>query len=234
MSVRFFDHVAFFVTFEQIDPFYVVTFPNPATPMIQGELKISGFSRYLHSMNEMNTLLIGIGQETSADGRIVGLKVDLYDASVPTKPSLLDRYFDPDQWSSSGAEWDEKSLRYVPFDDENGLLVIPVGKQTTSINAITGSVEYGYFSGFSVFTVSYTDGSGNIEWLRDISHVEDLDSCFYCDGYTQDRTFVIDGKLISIHGKSVRSHDLVDKLAPPVWGFDFAWPDPITGRCCGW
>ena len=232
MSVRFFDHVAFFVTFEQTDPFYVVTFPDPATPMIQGELKISGFSRYLHSMNEMNTLLIGIGQEANDDGRNLGLKIDLYNATVPTEPSLIDRYFEPDQWSSSGAEWDEKSLRYVPFDDQNGLLVIPVSKQTTSVDAITGTTEFGWFSGFSVFTVSYTEG---IEWLRDISHVgDDENLCFYCEGYAQDRTFVIDGKLISIHGKSARSHDLADKLAPAVWGFDFAWSDPITDTCCGW
>jgi hypothetical protein len=231
MSARFFDHVAFFVTFEQTDPFYVVAFTDPATPTIQGELKISGFSRYLHSMNEMNTLLIGIGQETDADGRTLGLKIDLYNATVPTEPSLLARYLDPDQWSSSGAEWDEKSVRYVPFDDENGLLVIPVSKQTTSVDASTGAVEYEWFSGFSVFTVSYTEG---IEWLRDISHYQDPELCFYCDGYTQDRTFVIDGKLISIHGKSARSHELANKLAPAVWGFDFAWSDPITDQCCGW
>jgi hypothetical protein len=220
MSARFFDHVAFFVTFEQTDPFYVVSFPDPATPVIQGELKISGFSRYLHSMNAMNTLLIGIGQETDANGGSLGLKVDLYNATVPTEPSLLYRYLDPDQWSSSGAEWDEKSLRYVPFDDENGLLVIPVSKQITS----------GWFSGFSVFTVSYTEG---IKWLGDISHYQDPSVCYSCGRYTQDRTFVIDGKLISIHGKSARSHDLANQL-DLVWGFDFAWPDPTTGECCGW
>jgi hypothetical protein len=231
MSVRFFDHVAFFVTFEQTDPFYVVTFPDPATPVIQGDLKISGFSRYLHSMNEMNTLLIGIGQETDENGRSIGLKIDLYNATVPTEPSLLDRYLDPDQWSSSGAEWDEKSLRYVPFDDENGLLVIPVNKQTTSVDA-TGAIESSeWFSGFSVFTVSYTDG---INWLRDISHYQDADLCFYCNGYTQDRTFVIDGKLISIKGRSARSHDLADSSAPAVWGLDFAWGNSTSGECCGW
>jgi hypothetical protein len=229
MSVRFFDYVAFFVTFEQTDPFYVVDFPNPATPRIQGELKISGFSRYLHSMNAMNTLLIGIGQETNDDGRNIGLKIDLYDASIRTEPLLIDRYFEPDQWSTSGAEWDEKSLRYVPFDEESGLLVIPVSKQTTSIDVITDTTEVGWFSGFSVFTVD-TDG---IAWLSDISHVEDVDSCFYCNGYTMDRTFVIDGKLISIHGKSARSHDLANNLAP-VWGLDFAWGNTTSGECCSW
>ena len=254
-----FDHVAYFVTFLQTDPFYVVDFPDPATPRIRGELKILGFSRYLHSMNEMDTLLIGIGQETDTNGRNLGLKIDLYNATDPTEPSLLSRYTDPAKWSSSAAEWDEKSLRYVPFDDESGVLVLPVNKRMrvngTAVdyvnmtvgapNAPTGiliDTQAGiidkdarrpatqWFSGFSVFTVSYTDG---IEWLGDISHFEDVDLCFYCAGYAQDRTFVIDGKLISIKGRSARSHDLAGNLSS-VWGLDFAWGNSTSGECCSW
>jgi hypothetical protein len=243
-----FDHVAYFVTFLQTDPFYVVDFPDPATPRIRGELKISGFSRYLHSMNQMDTLLIGIGQETDKNGRNLGLKIDMYNATDPTEPSLLSRYTDPAKWSSSAAEWDEKSLRYVPFDDESGLLVLPVNKHIpvnrTAVDAVNMTVApidsptstidrvaaTQWFSGFSVFTVSYTDG---IQWLGDISHVEDVDLCFYCHGYAQDRTFVIDGKLISIKGRSARSHDLADNLAP-VWGLDFAWGNSTSGQCCAW
>jgi hypothetical protein len=254
-----FDHVAYFVTFLQTDPFYVVDFPDPATPRIRGELKISGFSRYLHSMNEMDTLLIGIGQETGNNGRNLGLKIDMYNATDPTEPSLLSRYTDPTKWSSSGAEWDEKSLRYVPFDDESGLLVLPVNKRIpvnrTAVDDVKMEVFSSngtigipidspdspdsttirvpatrWFSGFSVFTVSYTEG---VAWLGDVSHVEDVDSCFDCDGYAEDRTFVIDGKLISVKGRSARSHDLDDNLAP-VWGLDFAWGNSTSSECCSW
>jgi hypothetical protein len=239
-SARMFDHVAYFVTFLQTDPFYVVDFPDPTTPRLRGELKISGFSRYLHSMNEMDTLLIGIGQETDENGLNLGLKIDMYNATDPTEPSLLDRYTDPSKWSSSAVEWDEKSLRYVPFDDESGVLVLPVNKHISvnsttvdDVNMTAGVTNQDaatqWFSGFSVFTVDSTDG---IQWLGDISHFEeDADLCFSCDGYAEDRTFVIDGKLISIKGRSARSHDLADNLAP-VWGLDFAWGNSTSGECC--
>jgi uncharacterized secreted protein with C-terminal beta-propeller domain len=200
-SARMFDHFAYFVTLLQTDPFYVVDFPDQATLRIRGELKISsGFSRYLHSMIKKDTSLIGIGQETDKNGGNLGFKIDMYNATDPTELCLHSRYSDPTKWSSGAAEWDEeKSLRYVPFDDESGLLVLPVNKrirvnktagddvnmmvpipinsQASTIDRVTATQ---CFSGFSVFTISDT---GGIAWpLSDISQVQDVDLCFYCAG----------------------------------------------------
>jgi uncharacterized secreted protein with C-terminal beta-propeller domain len=56
---------------------------NPSKPAILGELKITGFSSYLHSINDDNTLLVGVGEEADKDGMILGLKIALFDTSDP-------------------------------------------------------------------------------------------------------------------------------------------------------
>ena len=47
-SVRLLDDIGFAVTFRQIDPFYVLDLSDPTNPEVVGELKIPGFSTYLH------------------------------------------------------------------------------------------------------------------------------------------------------------------------------------------
>lgn len=81
-SVRFVDEEAYVVTFRRIDPFHVVDLSNPADPTVQGELKLPGFSSYLHPVAEDRVL--GIGEE---EGQV---KVVLFDVSTPTDPTIAD------------------------------------------------------------------------------------------------------------------------------------------------
>jgi hypothetical protein len=132
-SVRFSDEVAYAVTFERTDPFYVISFEDAVAPKVLGELNITGFSSYLHFINDENTFLLGVGQEADNDGRTLGLQVTLYDATDATNPTNISRYaveLDEDVYSYSNAEWDFKSFRYVKLDNENGahvgILIIPL------------------------------------------------------------------------------------------------------------
>jgi uncharacterized secreted protein with C-terminal beta-propeller domain len=59
-SARYVDKRLYLVTFRQIDPFFVIDLSNHSAPAILGELKITGFSRYLHPYDE-NTI-IGFGR----------------------------------------------------------------------------------------------------------------------------------------------------------------------------
>jgi hypothetical protein len=103
---------------------------NPSKPAILGELKITGFSSYLHSINDDNTLLVGVGEEADKDGMILGLKIALFDTSDPKSPKLLHNATvekDQDAWSSSDATYDFKAFRWLKKSrEETGVVILPV------------------------------------------------------------------------------------------------------------
>lgn len=80
-SARFFADTAYFVTFRQTDPLFSVDVSDPANPVLLGELKIPGFSEYLHPYGEGR--LLGIGYEADEDGVRTGIKLTMFDTSDP-------------------------------------------------------------------------------------------------------------------------------------------------------
>lgn len=95
-AVRFIDDKAYVVTFERIDPLYVLDLSDNRQPLVAGSLEIPGFSSYLHPMD--NGYLLGVGQSVSAtelpvDGRVPvepptldGVKLSLFDVRDPAAP----------------------------------------------------------------------------------------------------------------------------------------------------
>ncbi|MEV4069518.1 beta-propeller domain-containing protein [Nonomuraea fuscirosea] len=124
-SVRFIGPIGYCVTFRQVDPLYTLDLRDPAAPKVTGELKITGYSAYLHPGAEGR--LIGIGQEAGEKGRTLGTQVSLFDVSDPTGPRRLSRLFQKD--SGSGAEWDPHAFLYWP---KTGLSVIPLTQREES------------------------------------------------------------------------------------------------------
>ncbi len=90
-SARFIDDKGYLVTFKQTDPFYVLDLSNPKNPVMKGELKIPGFSSYLHPLK--SNLIVGIWQESSK------VKVSLFDVSDPSNPKELDKYLLDEYWT---------------------------------------------------------------------------------------------------------------------------------------
>ena len=89
-SVRFINDKGYVVTFRQIDPFYVIDLLNPKNPQLKGELKIPGYSSYLHPISEDR--ILGIGKEGSK------VKISLFNVSDATNPIeeakyILDEYY---------------------------------------------------------------------------------------------------------------------------------------------
>ncbi|MEU8247017.1 beta-propeller domain-containing protein [Nonomuraea sp. NPDC048916] len=122
-SVRFLGPVGYCVTFKQVDPLYTIDLRDPAEPRVTGELKITGYSAYLHPAGEGR--LIGIGQEAGQQGRTLGSQVSLFDVSDPAGPRRLSQLFQKD--SGSAAEWDPHAFLYWP---KTGLSVIPLSSHT--------------------------------------------------------------------------------------------------------
>ncbi|HEX7096791.1 MAG TPA: beta-propeller domain-containing protein [Acidimicrobiales bacterium] len=118
-SVRYSGDVAYVVTFRRTDPFYTVDLSDPAAPRVLGELKIPGYSSYLHPIED--DLVIGVGQQATDEGRIQGLKVSLFDVSDLAAPAELATWTLRD--SSSVAEYDHHAFLYWPATKQ---LVLPL------------------------------------------------------------------------------------------------------------
>ena len=131
-AVRFMGPQAYVVTFRQIDPLYALDLSDPQNPKALGELKITGFSSYLHPVGD--NLLLGIGQEADQDGLTEGLQISLFDTSDPTSPQRTHQLLLPDildlggadsadsTWSSSPAERDHRAFlfyensAFIPYE----------------------------------------------------------------------------------------------------------------------
>ncbi len=115
-SARFMGDIGYFVTFRQTDPLFSVDLSDPKNPKVLGELKISGFSEYLHFYSE--DLLLGIGMEADAEtGRTEGMKLSMFDISNPADVKEQDKY------SLSEYDYSEALYNYkaVMIDTEKNL-----------------------------------------------------------------------------------------------------------------
>ncbi len=118
-SVRFIGRMGYVVTFRQTDPLYTLDLGDPRQPRVTGELKITGFSAYLHPAGDGK--LIGVGQEATERGRTTGTQVSLFDVSNPSSPQRLSQFHLPG--SSSEVQYDPHAFLFWPRD---GTLVVPV------------------------------------------------------------------------------------------------------------
>lgn len=90
-SARFLQDMGYFVTFKQTDPLFAVDLTDPTKPSILGELKVTGFSSYLHFYGE--NLLFGLGYEVDAhSGRRQGVKLSMFDITEPEKMIEENKY----------------------------------------------------------------------------------------------------------------------------------------------
>lgn len=98
-SARFMGDTGYFVTFRQVDPLFSVDLSNPKKPEIIGELKIPGFSQYLHPYGE--GLLLGIGMDVDEAGVTTeGVKLSMFDISNPADVEEVQKYILEDTYST--------------------------------------------------------------------------------------------------------------------------------------
>jgi len=122
-SVRWFDTLAIVVTFRQTDPLYAIDLTDPDEPELMGELKIPGFSEYLHPLGGRR--LIGVGQDASLSGMTRGAQAALFDVTDLTDPQQLDVVKYP-RHSQAGAGLDPRQFTWLP-DRRTALTVVSQG-----------------------------------------------------------------------------------------------------------
>jgi len=211
-SVRFVDSVCYLVTFRKVDPFFAIDVSSPFSPEIVGELKVTGFSDYLHPYDENH--VIGVGKETVADESdkfswYQGLKISLYDVTDKSAPTELAKYEIGNRGTDSSVLTDHRAFL---FDQERNLLALPVSlaivNQSQYPNGSPPPYTYGYqvWQGVYVFTVSL-DLQENIALKGTITHNENgtLDTA-----HAITRVLYIDNVLYTISQSKIKMNSLED------------------------
>jgi uncharacterized secreted protein with C-terminal beta-propeller domain len=144
-SARFIGNRAYLVTYKQTDPLFAIDLKDPKAPKVLGELKIPGYSTYLHPYAD--NILLGFGRDTevSSNGAVVnkGLKLGLFDVTNPSAPKELDSFVTGDKYSDSIALYDHKA--FLASSAKN-LISIPAvfrGGQSGSQLEFSGALVFG-------------------------------------------------------------------------------------------
>ena len=141
-SVRWFDDLALVVTFRQTDPLYAVDLSTPTRPRLIGELKIPGFSEYLHPLGSQR--LIGVGQDADRSGVTRGAQVALFDVHDLSALRRLDvRGYGKNTVALAGG--DPRQFTWLP-DRRTALTVIAEGWEGTTgrvavVRVVDGRLE---------------------------------------------------------------------------------------------
>jgi inhibitor of cysteine peptidase len=148
-SVRYVGETAYVVTFKRIDPFHVVDLSDPENPEVKGELKLPGFSSYLHPLSENRVL--GIGEE---DGQV---KAVVFDVSDPENPTVEDDYVLDERWSAI-----RQSHHAFLMDRKHGVFFLP-GRESGYI--------FGYEDGLELQKVVDVERAQRAIYLNDYLYV---------------------------------------------------------------
>ncbi len=165
-AVRMLGDVGYVVTYLWVDPLFTIDLSDPTAPAVLGELKLPGFSTYLHPLGDDH--LLAVGYAGTDEGVITGLAINVFDVSDLSAPRLAHQYtLESDDWSYSEALWDHHAFTY-----HRDVLSIPI--YTYDYDESTGA-----WSGFSGMLVTHVTTDG-IEELGRVDHA-DLVSDSACD-----------------------------------------------------
>lgn len=215
-SARFIMDRAYLVTFKKIDPLFVIDLADPSNPRVLGQLKIPGFSDYLHPYDEDH--IIGIGKETveAEEGDFAwfqGIKLAIFDVSDVENPKEKARYIIGDRGTDSYALRDHKAFL---FSRERGLLIIPILLAEINEEKYPGGVppftigDY-VFQGAYVFDVSLDEGFGLRGRITHLRGEELAKSGFYFSSpYSIQRSLYIEDVLYTFSERMVKMNRLDD------------------------
>ena len=140
-SVRFAEDRIYLVTFQQVDPFFVIDASDPAHLTVLGELKIPGYSNYMQMLGDNKVLAIGNTTYVSGGSVIpAGLKIAVFDVTDPSNPVLQSSLIYGDTYGYSDVQYNPKALL---INQARGLIGLPV-----SFDLASGSFGTEYITGY--------------------------------------------------------------------------------------
>jgi inhibitor of cysteine peptidase len=202
-SARFMGDKAYLVTFKQTDPFFVIDLRSPVDPKVAGELKIPGYSSYLHPFDE--NYVIGLGMENNT------VKLSLFDVTNVNAPTEIAKYIVEGDWTDSQALYEPKAFL---FDKAKELLVIPISVSNYGVIDQTGKdiTQGGFWQGAYVFNVTV---AGGFQLRGEIAHQQTSTGLsYYIDvNSAVHRALYIDKTLYTVSDAMIKLNNLAD-LAP--------------------
>ena len=208
-SSRFVGDQAFLVTFRDIDPLFTIDLSEPTNPTIQGELKVTGVSTYIHPIDATQRLLtVGFGGDN--EGLDWSTQVSSFDVSDFTDPTLTDALSlappNDQEWSRAWSEaiYEHKAFQY--WDDAR-LLAIPVStyKYTDS--------GYEYFSTLELLEIGSNGGLNRYGAIDHSQFYNSAPETWWGLPEIRRSTFVKTGDatyVYAVSGRGVTAHALGD------------------------
>lgn len=165
-GVRFMGDLLYLVTFERIDPLYVLDLADPSEPLIAGELTVTGFSDFLHPVSD--ELLLGLGQDE--EGLV---KLELFNIANMNAPYSLGAQSlgQGANWSYSEARYNRHAFTYQPIDSSTDRFSVPL-----TIGFYDDTDGYSQQSRLYLFEVNGKDNATNasIDRLGTINATHDI------------------------------------------------------------
>ncbi len=189
-GVRFFGDTLYLVTFETIDPLYVLDLSNPEEPIIAGELMVPGFSDFLHSVND--GLLLGLGADE--EGLV---KLELFNVEDMNAPySLGTHTLGRGGGSYSEARYNRHAFTYQQYDDSTDRFAIPLTEY--------GSMQEEYSEKNSLFLLEIADkDSPSLASIVEIGKINTISESWRASG--PHRSVIDSDAVYFINGSSVYS-----------------------------
>ncbi|GAC15408.1 beta-propeller domain-containing protein [Aliiglaciecola lipolytica] len=207
-AVRFIDDQAYIVTFETIDPLYVIDLTDNTAPSIMGSLEIPGFSSYLHPLE--NGLLLGIGQQVSmedipdsgdvfiAPPTTSGMKISLFDIRDAQNPVELKSIVVSDAYTP--VEFNYKALSVLE-EEGHYQFALPVESWGLSESENgTGIDEYVSLNSLMLLEVDSNSLTPDLLWRGNVGALNASDDYIYAG---EDRSIIHAQNVYYFHGNQV-------------------------------
>ncbi len=191
-AMRYMNERAYMVTFENVDPLYNFDLTNKRKPLLLGELKVPGYSAYLHPLSEGR--LLGIGYDVRSNGSALenaGIQISLFDTQG-NSPELLDKVILGNRESYSSLFWDSHAFF---LDKISGIFSFPMSEGFNQNGSIVSAVALRVV------------GDQLLDLAR-FRHEYFSDNACPDQSPEVDRVFRVDDSLLSVSAKGIQQHDL--------------------------
>lgn len=230
-SSRFIGDKAYLVTFKNMDPLFVIDLSDETKPKVLGELKIPGYSTYLHPYDENHIIGIGMetkevvnkdlsGRVTSTTSKIIGMKMALFDVTDVNNPTQISQTIIGDRRTTSAILTNPKALL---FSKKKQLIAIPVNNYNEDFEVSSSSDSYtsmidsykkynkNYVAeGYFVYNINLEEG---FKLKGIITHEKSLKNKYNTSNYYYDnskllRGLYIDNNLYTVSESAIKVNNL--------------------------
>lgn len=191
-SVRFIGKMGYIVTFQEVDPLFVIDLSDPTNPQVKGELKIPGYSSYLHPYDENHIIGIGYNVKPNGYGGVTNdkMKMSMFDVSDVENPKEMFSIDIGEKYTYSNVIQNHKALFYnklenligfpISYNSKNGIAIFKIDLENgfEKYGEITNEHDYSYIERFiyiedRIYTLDYNKiVSYNLETLEKINEVK--------------------------------------------------------------